>query len=106
MPRTLDAAHEVVDAVATDGELELDAILQDACRGDEAAQAVLGYELYGLLYREAHGWVDDDDADTIANDILEMIAEGRIRARSRPRATLATVLRLAGLYARKEAGVW
>lgn len=106
MPRDLSTAAtalSITPASPLDAELALDDLVKLACRGDEDAQAVLGYELYPLLVLEACSYIDGCRAEEIAHDVLEMINAGRIRARTKPRQTLATVLRIAGMHARDRA---
>jgi hypothetical protein len=91
-------------SAAFDGELALDRLLKLACRGDESAQDVVGYELYPLLVIEAEQFNEDPDVATeIADVLIEEIREGRIRARPGRRETLAAVLRMAGARARSRA---
>jgi hypothetical protein len=101
--RYLTTAGTIIQEAPIDAELALDDLCQQACRGDEEAQHVLAHELYGLLVLEAAPHVDGPEAEGIAEQVLEMIAEGRIRARTRPRVTLAVILRIAGMLARDKA---
>ena len=87
-----------------DGRFELDALLREACKGDESAADVVVYELRPLLMMEVLSQLqggDMSDADEIVERVLEAVVEGRIWVKRQPGETLSTVLRLAGVYARR-----
>jgi len=87
-----------------DGRFELDALLRQACKGDESAADVVVYELRPLLMMEVLSQLDGHDqrdADDIVDRVLDAVVEGRIWVKRQPGETLSTVVRLAGLYARR-----
>ncbi len=74
-----------------------------APRASSAADVVV-YELRPLLMMEVLSQLDghdEHDADEIVERVLEAVVEGRIWVKRQPGETLSTVLRLAGLYARR-----
>ncbi len=87
-------------------ELGLDRLVRRACMGDESAADLAAYELRSLLLMEVLpqlGSDDQQDAEDIVNDVFLAILEGQIQPRRRRGETLATVLRLAGVFARRSA---
>jgi hypothetical protein len=100
------AARTLIPTTPADAELALDALVRRACLGDESAADLAAYELRSLLLMEVLpqiGTDDAQDAEDIVNDVFVAMLEGRILSRRRRGETLATVLRLAGVLARRHA---
>ncbi len=101
--RQTSAALSMTACTPDDGRFELDALLREACKGDESAADVVVYELRPLLMMEVLAQLDGDDryAEGIVDRVLEAVVEGRIWVKRQPGETLSTVVRLAGVYARR-----
>ncbi len=98
------AALCMIACTPDDGRFELDELLRQACKGDESAADVVVYELRPLLMMEVLSQLqggDISDADEIVERVLAAVVEGRIWVKRQPGETLSTVLRLAGVYARR-----
>jgi len=98
------ASLSMIACTPDDGRFELDELLCQACRGDESAADVVVYELRPLLMMEVLSQLDgydQRDADAIVDRVLEAVVEGRIWAKRKPGETLSTVVRLAGVFARR-----
>jgi DNA-directed RNA polymerase specialized sigma24 family protein len=99
-----NAALTLIPTTSAHAEDDLDRLVRRACMGDETAADLAAYELRGMLILEVLpqlGSDDAQDAEDIVDDVLLAMLEGQIQPRRRRGDTLRTVLRLAGVFARR-----